>query len=102
MRVVLRDSAWRLRDDLGGLLQHGLRNGEAQTLSGLHVDAEFEPARLLDWQLSRPGALEDLVHVVRSATIVFELARSIVHEPAVTRPTALRIHGRQAVLGREV
>src|SRR4051812_39283571 len=70
-----------LLDNLGGLLQDGLGDGEPQGLSGLQVDAELEPARLLDWEVSRLRALQDLVHVVRGATIVLSLARPVVHEP---------------------
>ena len=34
----------------------GLRHGEAEYLSGLRVDDEFELSRLHDWQLRRFGA----------------------------------------------
>jgi len=40
-----------------------LRHGEAERLGGLQVDHQLEPRRLLDRQIGRPGALEDLSDV---------------------------------------
>jgi hypothetical protein len=52
-----------LLDDLICPQQQRLRNRKSECLRGLHVDHRLEPGRLLDWQVGRLRALEDLVHV---------------------------------------
>jgi hypothetical protein len=50
-----------LLEDLGGLEQHVVGDGEAEGLGGLEVDDELELAGLLDRKISRLGAFEDAV-----------------------------------------
>src|SRR4051812_32379321 len=38
--------------------QHRRRNGEAEGLRGMEIDNELEFRRLLDWHVTRLGALE--------------------------------------------
>src|SRR5262249_46887016 len=45
--------------------QQRRRDREAEGLGGLEVDDQFELRRLLDWQVGRLRALEDLVHIAR-------------------------------------
>src|SRR3954451_4672187 len=49
-----------LFDHLVGAHQHRLRHGEAERRGGLEIDHQIELGRLLDRQVSRLGALEDL------------------------------------------
>src|SRR5688572_20024537 len=72
----------RLLDDLGGLEQHVVGEGEAKRLGGLEVDYEVEAHRLLDREVSRLGALEDAVDEVRGPTPLVGPVRSIAHQPA--------------------
>jgi hypothetical protein len=55
----------RLLDDLIGSNQNRLRDGEAESLCRLHVDDEFELGGLLDRGITRLGAFEDSVNVIR-------------------------------------
>src|SRR5712692_1954669 len=55
-------------DQFGGHHQH-YRNFQPERLSGLAVDDEFEPGRLLDRQVGRLGALEDVAGVDADLTI---------------------------------
>jgi hypothetical protein len=52
-----------LPDHLRCLEEDGGGNGEAQRLGRLQVDHELEGHRLLDRQIGRLGALQDLIHV---------------------------------------
>ena len=56
---------WRLLDDLVCPQEQRRRDRQAQRLGGLEVDHQLELRRLLDGQVTGPGALEDLVHVGR-------------------------------------
>ena len=47
-------------DHLVGAGEDRLRHGEAERLCGLQVDDQLEFRRLLDWQIGRIGAVEDL------------------------------------------
>src|SRR5205807_6286497 len=47
-------------DDLVGAGEQRLRHGEAEGLGGFEVDHQLKFARLLDRQVARLGALEDL------------------------------------------
>jgi hypothetical protein len=56
-----------LLNDLVRPRQHGRRDREAERLGGLHIDDQLERGRLLDGQVARLGAFEDLVHEVGGA-----------------------------------
>jgi hypothetical protein len=49
-----------LLDDLVGAGEDRLRHGEAERLGRVEVDHLLECRRLLDWEIVRLGALEDL------------------------------------------
>src|SRR5215470_10426837 len=55
-------------DDGVGAYQDRLRNCHAQRSSGLHVDHQLEPGRLLDGKIGGLGAVQELVHVHRRMT----------------------------------
>jgi hypothetical protein len=56
-----------LLDHLIGEIDHAGRNGQAQRLGGLEVDEQQEFRRLLDRQVGRLGAFQDLIDIIRSA-----------------------------------
>ena len=84
-----------LLDDLGGLEQHVLGDGEPEGLGRLEVDDEVELAGLLDGQVSRLGPAEYLHDVAGGVPVQRDKIRSVRHEPA--QPDRLRIlaHHRQ-------
>src|SRR5262250_1188786 len=56
-------------DDLVGPDEDGLRDRQTERLGGLHVDDQFELRRLLDGDLTRPSAFQDLVYKNGSALV---------------------------------
>src|SRR5271165_1702060 len=54
------DAAVASFDDLVGAGEDRLRHGEAERLGGVEIDDQLECRRLLDRQIGRLGALEDL------------------------------------------
>src|SRR5215470_7513385 len=56
-------------DDLVGPDEDGLRDRQTERLGGLHVDDQFELRRLLDGDLTRPSAFQDLVYKNGSAFV---------------------------------
>src|SRR5687767_3429208 len=60
-------SARSLLDDLGGLEQHMLGDGEPESLGGPEVDDELEAHRPLHRQVGGLRSLQDLVHESRGA-----------------------------------
>src|SRR5947207_1472843 len=58
-----RHSAEPLFDHLVSSLQDRLRHGQAERLSGLEIDNQLEPGRLLNRQIGRLLTLEDLSDV---------------------------------------
>src|SRR5215208_1376279 len=69
-------------DDLVGAGEQRLRHGEAERVSGLQVDHQFELGRLLDRQIGRLGALEDLSDVNAGLAENSREARSIADQSA--------------------
>ena len=57
------DRLHALLDHLVGPQQHRLRNRQPEGLRRLEVDDQLELGGLLDGEIGRLGALEDLVHV---------------------------------------
>src|SRR5262249_37373388 len=60
--------------------EHRRRNGQAKRFRGLEVDDELESCGLLDGQVGRPCALQDLVHVMRRPPKLRVVAQAIGHE----------------------
>jgi hypothetical protein len=56
-----------LLNHLVGLLQDGGRQLEAEVLRSLEVDREYEPRRLLVWQIAGGGTLQDAIDLGRAA-----------------------------------
>src|SRR5260370_10838853 len=71
-----------LFDHLVGLRQERARHGEPERLGGLEVDHQFEFGRLLDRQIGRLGAVEDLSGVNADLAIDRSEARSIADQAA--------------------
>ena len=69
-------------DDLVCSQQHRWRDGEAERLRGPDVYDELELGRLLDWEVGRFGALEDLVGVAGGAAIGVRIAHTLGHDAA--------------------
>src|SRR3954447_5864240 len=64
-------------DDLGGLEQHVLGDGEAESLGGLEVDDEVEGRRLLHGEVGGLGAFQNTVYIVGSAPMHGGQARAV-------------------------
>src|SRR3954471_16977948 len=64
-----------LLDDLSGLEQHMLGDGETEGLGGFEIDDELELTRLLHGQISGRSPLQDTVHEV--ARTPEQLSRSL-------------------------
>src|SRR5690242_9654423 len=71
-----------LFDDLVGAKQERIGHLESDGFGGLEVDAQIELGRLLDRQVARLGALEDLVDVVSGAAVHVLVAWPERHQPA--------------------
>ena len=88
-------------DDFVGERQQLVRDAEAKRLGGLHIDHEFEPNGLLDRQIGRLGAFEDLAGVDTDLAIAIADADAVAHEPAGSDVIAELIHRRQLELRRQ-
>src|SRR4029077_11997296 len=71
-----------LLDDLVGAGEDRWRNLQAERLSRLEVDHQFESGRLLDRQIGRLSAFEDLPSVYTLQVVEARKARAIVEQPA--------------------
>ena len=69
-------------DDLVSAGEKGRRDREAEHFRGFEVDDELEFGRLLDGQLGRVGALQELVHESRGAPRGLRETRAV--PPALT------------------
>src|SRR5262245_16812018 len=65
--------------DAFGAYKDRLWNCHAQRSSGLHVDHQLEPGRLLDGKIGGLGAVQELVHVHRRMTKHVGEARAVRH-----------------------
>src|SRR5688572_20503583 len=82
VQTVPKLSAGELLNDLGRLEQHVVGDGEAEGLGRLEIDHEVEAHRLLNGQVGRLRALEDLVHVSGGASKHVAEVPSIADEAA--------------------
>src|SRR5947209_4814214 len=67
-----RNSATRSLDHLVSAGEERGRHCEAERLGGPEIDRELEFGRRMNWQVGRLLALEDAIHVTRSATVLVE------------------------------
>ena len=79
-----------------------LRDGEAQRLRCLHVQDEPVLGRLLDGELGRLGALEDLVHVDGGPSKEIVQVWAIRHQAAGRDRLSKIAHQRQTILQPEL
>src|SRR2546429_8563423 len=80
------------------LREHRLRDGQAHGAGSLEIDDEIEFGGLLDWEVSRLRALEDLVDVGGRAAVEVGNVGSVAQETAGLCEQPLLKHCRQAVL----
>src|SRR5262245_21437006 len=79
-------------DDFVSPQEQRLRDGQTESLGGLEVDHELEPGGLLDGQIGRLGALENLVDERRHASELVRNIRSIGHQTTDLRIFAVPVH----------
>src|SRR5713226_8423539 len=86
---------------IGALLQ---RQGHVKTerLGGFEIDNEKKPCRLLDWQITRLGTLNQLVNVECRTPKEFGESFAITHQSAVRHVFTLGEYRRQSVQKREL
>src|SRR5438128_337599 len=91
-----------LLDHLIRLQQHRLRDRQAQRLSGLEVDHQFERGRLLHGQVTGLGTLEDPVDISSRAASQIRETRAVRYQ--ATRVDALSIEpaSGQSIPHREI
>src|SRR5215475_7860203 len=77
--------------------KHRCRNFEAKRLRGFEVDDQLKFGWLLDRQVSWLGALQNLVHEVRSVAVAVGKQRSIAHQTSCFGVLVMPIHGGQFV-----
>ncbi len=90
-----------LFDHIISLSEQRGRHGEAERIRGLAIDDEFELRRLLDREISRFGALKNLVHVRSGAPEEVGETRAVGHQTPIVREFAKAIHGREAAAGSQ-
>src|SRR5262249_6113073 len=74
---------------------------QAERLGGVEVDDQLESGRLLDWQIGRLGAIEDLSGVNSLLANVMNKAWSIAHQAAGRGEIARSIDRRNNVARRQ-
>src|SRR6266542_5741415 len=82
--------------------QHIWCNGDADLFRGLEIDDKLKLCRLLNWEVSRFCALENLVHISGGTPIQITDQGSISHEAAFLGKLSRGIHARQVLLERHL
>jgi hypothetical protein len=95
-------SSTLLFNHLVGALRQRLRDFQAERLRGVEVDDQLELGGLLDRQLARFRALEDLVHIDRGAPEEITVIRAVAHETASLHGLLQPGHRRQPVRNRQL
>src|SRR5262245_35738752 len=72
----------RILDHLIRPEQHRLRNRQIECFRRLQIDDKLELRWLLDWEICRPRALQDFVHVDSYAPVAVREVPAVGHEPA--------------------
>src|SRR6267142_1647930 len=85
-----------------GPQQHRRRDGKAERLRGLQVEDQLERRGLLDGEIRRLGAVEDLVHQTRRLASELTVGRGVGGQSATFREKRSVEHGRQPLLLRRV
>src|SRR5262244_657557 len=91
-----------LLDHLIGSGEERRRDCEPEGFGGLEVDDELEYGRLLDGEICRFRALQDLVHVASGAPGLLEEVRYIGHQTTLTSVVLVLEHRREPELNRRV
>src|SRR5262245_51444164 len=91
-----------LLDHVGGLNEEMRRHVKAECLGGLEIDDEVKLCWLLDWQITRLRALEDLVYICGGAPIHVRKVYYIGHQAAGFNVLSEGVAARQSMLEREV
>src|SRR5687767_12331615 len=84
-----------LLDHLGSLGEHVRGDGEAEGLGCLEVDDEVEAHRLLDGEVSRLGAFENLIYVGSCTVVHVQHLRAIPGQASGFRVESVPVHCRQ-------
>src|SRR5215470_11603853 len=97
MRNKLREQkAWNSLNQLISLCDEERRHFETKRFGGLEVDHQFELRRLLDGEVARLGALQDLVHKRGAAPEEIAQARPVRHEAPGIHTLPGAVYCRQA------
>src|SRR5215204_4656612 len=88
-------------DHLVGARKEGRRDGQAECLSRGCIDHELKRSRLLDRQLTRLGAAQDLIYVIGGPPEKDWVAWSIGHQTSSVDVLPRSVHHRQAGTERQ-
>src|SRR3954469_9812943 len=86
---------------LVGTGEKRLWHGQAERLGGLQIDHQLKLGRLLDWQIGRPLAVEDLSYVAAELVKRAAEARSIADQAAESGEVAKIIDRRNRMACRQ-
>src|SRR3954447_15481388 len=90
-----------LFNHLVGTGEKRLWHGQAERLDGLQIDHQLKLGRLLDWQIGRPLAVEDLSYVAAELVKRAAEARSIADQAAESGEVAKIIDRRNRMACRQ-
>src|SRR5262245_46892309 len=77
-------------------------NLQTERVGGLAIDDQLEFRGLLDREVGRLGALEDLVHVLRGTTVQLPNIDTVGHQPANLWKIPEGVYRRHSKPGREL
>jgi len=88
-------------DHFIGAAEQRCWDGQTECLGGLQVDDERNFCQLLNWQVGRSGALENLAGVDATLAIDVNQIGSVAHQAAGGHEVAYSIDGWHRVAGRQ-